>query len=195
MSSQSLPLRPQGVIARRDYVPVVAKRARANILVETLLAILVATLLTTTLVNMFMQVRRAGGAMQSELLVSAVAQEVVDQLRALPFQFIKDNAGTHVVQVAGNGSADPLFPRPLLRDLGNLDYSGASDPLVQKGSANTLHTVNVDTRAQDDSAKVEITERDPNSLNVTITIRYLDGTGKIRQHQLKTILTSNGVTG
>lgn len=175
--------------------PHVQKIAHGNILAETLLAILVATMLTATLVNMFAQVRRAGNAMQSELAVSAVAQEVVDQLRAMPFQFIKDNAGPHVVQVAGSGSADPLFPRPLLRDEANLDYTGHADPIVQGGSNATLHTVNVDTKAQDDSAKVEISVRDANSLDVVITIKYVDGTGKVRQHQLKTILTSNGVTG
>lgn len=170
------------------------RSAEGNILAETLLAILVATLLTTTLVSMFAQVKRAGNAMQSELIASACAQEVVDQLRALPYSFVAANVGTHVVQVNGAGSADVLFPRPLLRDTTQFDYTAANDPWVMKGMANMLHTVNVDTNARDESAKVVLTTI-PTGVAVQVTIAYVDGTGKIKRHVLNTILSQNGITG
>jgi hypothetical protein len=167
----------------------------ANILAETLLAILVASLIATVLVNMFTQVKRAGTAMHSELLVAAVSQEIVDQLRAMPFDFIFANIGTHTVQVNGTGSDDDLFPRPLLKDESTLDYSAGGDPLVSKGMNNELHTLNVQTRDMDDTAEVRIIPAGNGALRVEITIFYVDGTGKVRQHFLKTVLTQNGVTG
>lgn len=171
-----------------------AKSARGNILAETLLAILVATLLTTALVSMFAQVKRAGNAMQAELIASACAQEVVDQLRALPFSFIAANAGSHTIQVSGTGSTDALFPRPLLRDTQQFDYSANNDAYVTKGNSNMLHTVNVDTKVRDETAKVVITVI-PAGVSVQVTIAYVDGTGHIKRHVLNTILSQNGITG
>lgn len=81
-----------------------------SVLIETMVSILIATALATALIKMYVNIHQGGNAARGQVMAAAMAQEVFDQLRALPYETVDANVGLHTVQVNGTGAGDALFP-------------------------------------------------------------------------------------
>ena len=164
-----------------------------SFLVESMIAILIASLLGTALVAMFAQVRRVGNMAQGELYAILLAQECIDQLRSQSFSFINANQGVHYASLNA-ASADNVFPRPLMKDP-NLDYTGLGNISVSDSSY-TFHTVNPDTGASDDTIKIGIANGGiSNSVSASVTINYRDTSGTVKSYTATSLITRFGLNG
>ncbi len=195
---------------RNSITPKRKRSKKGSFIVEALVAVLVASIIAAALAQMYTQVRRATNMTQGELYAMNVAQECIDQLRVQQFDVVSDAIGTSVYPQV-NGAGDPnneLFPRALMHDT-NLDYSGSTtttnngnttttngNEYVMGHSAYTFHTINPDTGLSDDTVKVEI-QAGPipiHSISATVTVRYLDTSGAVREYRLSSMITDNGLT-
>lgn len=195
---------------RNSITPKRKRSKKGSFIVEALVSVLVASIIAAALAQMYTQVRRATNMTQGELYAMNVAQECIDQLRVQQFNVVLDHSGDTLFPKV-NGAGDPtneLFPRALMHDT-NLDYSGSTtvtnngntttsngNEYVMGHAAYTFHTVNPDTGVSDDTVKVELTDGPIpiHSINCTVTIKYLDTSGAVREYKLSSMITDNGLT-
>ncbi len=180
-----------------------------DFLVEAVVAVLVSGIIGTAMIQMYGQVHKVGNESQGQLVAAAIAQEVIDQLRAQPFANIAANAGLHQPQVNGTGNGDILFPRGLLQDTspylgpGNtantLSYTqnGLAGSPISQGANNLIHTVDPVSGAPSNTINVNIVLAPGGSAyQVTVTIAWLDGSsGKQRTYQTQSLITQYGING
>lgn len=181
------------------------RNQHGDFLVEAVVAVLVSGIIGMAMIQMYSQVRRVGNMSQAEYVAASVAQEVMDHLRSLPFQNVYNNSGLHQPMVNGAGTpGDALFPRALLQDTQaynngsnantSLDYSQNGDSVVSQGQYNLLRTCD-STGAQTNTIDVNITTPSVDTVNVAITIRFLDSSAKPRIYTVNGMLTRRGLTG
>lgn len=181
------------------------RNQHGDFLIEAIVAVLVSGIIGMAMMQMYVQVRRVGNISQGEYVAAAVAQEIMDHLRSLPFQTVDDNRGLHQPMVNGIGTpADALFPRALLQDTqpynhlnnGNasLDYTQNSDTAVRQGQFNVLRTCDA-TGAITNTIDVNITRLNVDALSVQVVINFLDSNAKPRNYTCTGMLTRRGLTG
>ncbi len=172
-------------------------RSRGSVLAETMVSILIATTMATALIKMYCNIHHVGDAARGQVIASAIAQEVFDQLRALPYETVNANLGTHMAPVNGTAGTDVLFPRPLLMDTGNFDYTaGNPNGPVAAGAKNLFTTVDPISHVATNTVQVTITSVAQNgvtALVVNLVMCWLDGTGSYRNYSSWTVLTRNGL--
>lgn len=170
----------------------IPRNAHGSFLVEAIIAILVASIFGAALMLMYVQVRRVSNMTQGELYAIAVGQECVDQVRTLNYAYVANNLGVHYGSLHSNTN-DALFPRPLMNDP-NLDYTANGNQFVSKGSFYTFHSMNPDTNQRDDSVKIELQPGAiANSINVIVTINYLDTSGSVKSWTTRSLITQLGL--
>ncbi|MBX9569221.1 MAG: hypothetical protein K2X77_10020 [Candidatus Obscuribacterales bacterium] len=181
------------------------RNQHGDFLIEAIVAVLVSGIIGMAMMQMYVQVRRVGNISQGEYVAAALAQEIMDHLRSLPFQTVDDNRGLHQPMVNGAGTpADILFPRALLQDTqpynhtgnGNisLDYTQNGDTAVSQGQFNVLRTC-TPAGALTNTIDVNITRLNIDSLNIQITINFLDSNARPRNYVCNGMLTRRGLTG
>jgi hypothetical protein len=168
-------------------------------LIEAIVCAFIAGIIELSLLKMYVQVHQMGNMSQAQLAAGAIAQEIVDNLRAQPFTVITSNLGTHNPQVNGPGlgsATDVLFPRPLLKDDG-LDYAGHGDATVAQGLSNLFTAVDPVTRAHTNSITVELQQPGGGitPVAVTVTIGYIDTLGAPRSYVSHAIISATGLNG
>lgn len=176
-----------------------AKRPqKGSFLVEALVAVLVASLLGTALVQMYTQVRRVTNMSQGHLYAIAVAQECIDQARAVSYASLSApvNQGVHYPLVNGSMAQinDDIFPHPLMRDSA-LDWTGNGNQWVTAGSNYTFRTINPDTGARDDTVRVVLGPPPGGvaGVSITVTVDYLDTSGAVKRYQTSSVITQFGL--
>lgn len=172
---------------------------RGSLLVEAMVAVLVASMLGTALVQMYTQVRRVTNMSQGHLYAIALAQECIDQARSVSYASLSSpiNMGTHYPIVNGSAAQinDPIFPHPLMRDSA-LDYTGNGNQWVSQGANYTFRTLNPDSGANDDTVRVILTPAPGGvaGVQVLVTIDYLDTSGAVKRYQTSTVVTQFGLS-
>ncbi|GEM_PF-3575045 len=160
-----------------------SRQESGNLLIEVLVAMLVASLFATAVLTLYIQTFAIGDASQQQIMAAATAQECIDSLRALPYSTVAANLGTHYVVVNGQASNDPLFPRPLAKDTGNFHYGHG--PHGNAGATNNFFVVN-------NQVTVTITQQSSNTLLISVSVAWIDNQGT-HQYNTSSILVENGL--
>jgi hypothetical protein len=181
----------------RTFDSKVIRSQRGDFLVESVVAVLVSSIIGAALIQMYTQVKRVGNMASSELLATAVGSGIVDHLRGLPYNFVEANLGDHYPAVTGSSSNDPLFPYPLLHEQGNgYDYTANGDASVTPNANTTLLTVDPSSGAVTNTVRVNLAPvAGMTGVQVTVTMSYLDTSGKHKTYSLSSVLTPNGLNG
>lgn len=120
-------------------------------------------------------------------MAASIAQECIDALRALPYNTVLNGSlgnSLHYATVCGSPGGDVLFPRPLLQDTSNYQYSAGGGVSVN-GLRNRFQVVN-------NQVLVNVTQQSANTLLVQVTVNWLDNTGS-HTYNTYTILVLNGL--
>ena len=174
------------------------RNQHGDFLVEAVVSVLISSIIGTALIQMYTQVKRVGNMSTSELLATAVASEIVDHLRGLPYTFVVANMGDHYPQVNGTvSSSDPLFPYALLKDdSGSYDYTGNGDSAMAAGANTSLLTCDPLTGAQTNNVHVNLTPMNGmTGVQIAVTLCYLDSSGKPKTYAINSVITPNGLNG
>lgn len=180
------------------------RNEHGDFLVEALVSVLVSSIIATAMVQMYTQVRRTGNISAAQLAATAIAQEVLDHLRALPYDTVADNIGTRNLIVNGGATNDPLFPTALLQDTSpfvtpggssTLDFDGRSgDTLVSAQTQSVLRTCDP-SGAITNTVSLTIEPFGTESLRATVTINFLTSSGKPSTFTMSGLLNRLGLTG
>lgn len=165
--------------------PATARAAAGSLLIEALVATLVASIFAAGALSLYIDTFMLGNAAQNQIMVASVAQECIDSLRALPYTTVSNNIGQHTLVVNGNPTGDPLLPRPLVEDLQNFVYTAGSGTTTQSGLKNQFQVAN-------NQVTVNITASGVNSLLATVTINWMDTKGT-HQYIASTLLVQYGL--
>jgi type II secretory pathway pseudopilin PulG len=180
------------------------RNERGDFLIEAIVSVLVSSIIATAMVQMYTQVRRTGNLSSAQLAATAVAQEVIDHLRALPYDTVADNIGTRNLIVNGGATGDPLFPTALLQDTSafttpngtsTLDFDGRNgDTLVSAQTQSVLRTCDANG-AITNTISLTIEPFGTESLRATVTINFLTSQGKPSTFTMSGLLNRLGLTG
>ncbi|MBX9571740.1 MAG: hypothetical protein K2X77_22805 [Candidatus Obscuribacterales bacterium] len=181
----------------RSFDSKAIRNQRGDFLIEAVVAVLVSSIIGTALIQMYTQVKRVGNMASSELLATAVGSGIVDHLRGLPYNFVAANLGDHFPAITGTPSNDPLFPYPLLHEAGaNYDYTAGGDASVTPGANTSLVTCDPVSGATTNTVRVNLAPvNGMTGVQVTVTMSYLDTSGKHKTYSLSSVLTPNGLNG
>lgn len=152
-------------------------------IVELMVAILVASIMGTAIVNSMSDSLRVSTKAQNQVIATAIAQQVIDACRNRPFDDLITTGGANgclgtnqALVVNGTSSTvyPAIFPRPLMVDL-----SDANASYHQESTNNRFNgTVNVDVTTVGD-ANPDTGRHD--TVNVAVTVRWReDGPGQRR---------------
>jgi Tfp pilus assembly protein PilV len=179
------------------------RNQHGDFLIEAIVSVLVSSIIATAMVQMYTQVRRTGNLSSSQLAAASIAQEVIDHLRALPYDTVASNLGTRQLVVNGGTTSDPLFPSALLQDSspfatpsGNstLDYDGVGDAAIASQAQSILRTCDA-TGTITNTVTLQLEQFGTDSVRATVTINFLTSQGKPSSYRLSGLLNRLGLTG
>ncbi len=169
----------------------VCKRRRnnqnGNLLVEVLIAMLVAAIFSAAVLQMYVQTFSLSDQSQDQIMAAAIAQECIDALRALPYNTVANAGPTHYALVSGSEASvtDGLFPRPLLLDTTAFQYSQGPSAPTATGLDNRFQVVN-------NQVQVNVSAQSASTLLINVQLTYSNGSGT-HTYNTYTILVRNGL--
>ncbi len=195
------PWRSRQDLASPGVKPVRARQARTEtpgrapgqkgaILIEVLIAFLVASIFSAGILQLYVHTFSLSNMAQSQIMAASIAQECIDSIRALPYSTVCPNSSpqTHYAVMSGTQASctDSLFPRPLLQDTTALTYSAGAGSSTATGGNTRFQVVN-------NQVQIVITPAAQNIwANVAVSFTYLDGSGS-HTYRGYTILVQNGL--
>lgn len=179
----------------------VFRNRKGSVFIEAMFSVVFSVIMLDAVFSLYCEARRVGNITQGQAIAQYVAQECIDQLRALPFSTVSANIGTHYAQVNSYqtaGSTDALFPRPLFYD-STLNYNSLPANLtqtqgVQQSNSYLFHTASNGV-TQDDQIKIIITSVDSNTLSVAVNVQYFDTSGTLKVYQASSYIARTGLNG
>lgn len=165
------------------------RKANGFSIVEVLVALLLGTTISLTMLDMYSKVQRVGQSNQNETKANLIVQELIDQVKTLDYEFlVQYKSQIFTIPVNFTSTSPPIPPvRTLVAqlDLVNSKWNSATVTNQFPG------TVTFD---------VEPLQGDPNALEITIVVTYTDserrGTSSNsvgRTITAKTVVTRDGV--
>jgi len=147
------------------------RKQEGYFLVEAMICILIIGILSAGLFGEYAKIQQLGANTQYQLQAVGIAHEIVDQLRAQPFeQLIQAMAITHVATIVGaSPTGDTLFPRPMLRDTALTYYTNAA--IGADDSQSYIHITN-------NQATVTLTGGNNGTIQATVTLQWSDENGQ-----------------
>jgi len=166
------------------------RKAKGFSIVEVLVAILLGTTVTLTMLDMYSKVQRVGLSNQNETKANLIVQELIDQTKTLDYEYLAQyKTQVFTIPVNLTSTSDPL---PVVRnlvsqlDLMNLKWNSATQTNQFPGTV---------------TYGIEQLQGNPSALEVTIIVSYTDSekrgssssTSAGRIITAKTVVTRDGV--
>jgi len=148
-------------------------------IIDLLFCVIISGILSAAIVNGMSQAHRASSSSQNQVLAAAIAQEVIDSARNMPYTTLQTFVGTHNLVVnSGSGyTPPPIFPRPLMQDRTSLVWSN-------KATNNDFDATVTETIG---AGPV------PNTLQVTVLVTWRENTGGSRTFTMTTLVSEFGI--
>jgi type II secretory pathway pseudopilin PulG len=148
-------------------------------IIDLLFCVIISGILSAAIVNGMSQAHRASSSSQNQVIAAAIAQEVIDSARNMPYNTLQTFVGTHDLVVnSGSGlTPPPVFPRPLMQDRNSLIWSS-------KAANNDFDATVTETIAAGPVA---------NTLQVTVLVTWKENTGGSRTFTMTTLVSQFGI--
>lgn len=160
-------------------------------IVEALVGMLIAALVSGIFLDMFGKLLQTNATSQNEIYANIVAQEMMDAVKGLGFDYFAANLGTYTLLTNKTATSLPgpaVRPDPLLLDLVNRKWNSKVD-------SSKFHEGNTVTYAAGIAPGFSLAANgQPEAIKVSITVSWTDGV-KTFGHQVttSTILTRTGL--
>lgn len=153
-------------------------------LIEVLVSVVISGIIMAAVMSQLTSSQRFTTQTRNQVIASDIIQEIVDNARNLSWNELLANVGTHelrVNQLVAGQANDNFFPRPLIQDRVNLNYSDNGELNMFRADAENGGRV-----------RVVLTNQNNGSVRVDITVTWAEH-AKTRTQTATTVIAQTGI--